>query len=107
MVHGGRAIVLRNDSDKTGHWLRVVLRQVGGNTSVIGGRVYVTAGGRTQMAQIGCSSSYLSQNEPTLHFGLGDSTQIETVRIVWPDGAEETHHGGNSELDDVEREIRG
>ncbi|MCH7885220.1 MAG: CRTAC1 family protein [Planctomycetes bacterium] len=100
VVHGGRAIVLRNDSDRTGHWLRVVLRQVGGNTHAVGGCVYVTAGGRTQMAQIGCSSSYLSQNEPTLHFGLGDSTHIETLRIVWPDGVEETHHNLS-----VDREI--
>lgn len=93
LVHGGKAIVLRNDSVKAGHWLRVSLRQVGGNTFAVGGRVYVTAGARTQMSEVGCSSSYLSQDEQTLHFGLGVSTHIETLRIVWPDGTEETHHG--------------
>ena len=45
------------------------------------------------MAAVGCSSSYLSQDEQTLHFGLGDSDYVESLRIVWPDGAEEIHYG--------------
>ncbi|NOT01445.1 MAG: CRTAC1 family protein [Phycisphaerales bacterium] len=92
-VHGGEPLVLRNTSAKVGHWVRVLLRQVGGNTRALGARVYVSAGGTTQMAEVGASSSYLSQDDLAVHFGVGAATQVESLRIVWPDGAEEVHRG--------------
>lgn len=91
VVSGGDALVLRNASAPSGHWLRVKLRQRGGNTRALGARAIVEAGGLTQMAEVGSSSSYLSQDELTLHFGVGEAERIETLRIVWPDGQEETH----------------
>ena len=89
--HGGRACLLRNISEPTGHWLRVTLRQGGGNTSAIGARVLVTVGEKTQMAEVGTASSYLSRHELTVHFGLGASETVDELRIVWPDGHEERH----------------
>jgi len=71
--------------------LRVTVRQTGANTAALGARVYVQSGGRTVMQEVGASPSYLSQNEPTLHFGLGESTAIESLRIVWPNGREDRH----------------
>lgn len=90
-VHGGLARVLRNVSTPTGHWLRVRLRQTSGNTAAIGARIYLTAGDQTQMAEVGAGASYLSQSELTPTFGLGSATRVDALRIVWPDGAEETH----------------
>ena len=43
------------------------------------------------MAQVGTGGTYLSQDELTLHFGLGDADSVSELRIVWPDGKEETH----------------
>jgi hypothetical protein len=90
-VLGGEAIILRNTSPSAGHWLNVDLRQTGGNTHALGARVYVTTGDTTQMAEVGGSSSYLSQDELTLHFGLGESSTVTSLEIRWPDGTEETH----------------
>ncbi len=92
VVHGGPAMVLKNTSDPVGHWLYVKLIQTGGNTHALGARAYVTAGGRTQMAEVGSGSSYLSQHQLTLHFGLGETENVESLRIVWADGKEEVHH---------------
>ena len=39
--------------------------------------------------KVGSSSSYLSQDELTQHFGLGDHAIVESLRIVWPDGEQE------------------
>ncbi|MFQ5494599.1 MAG: FG-GAP repeat domain-containing protein, partial [Phycisphaerae bacterium] len=50
MVHGGSPILLRNTTTPAGHWLRVVLGQRAGNTHAIGARVYITSGGKTQVA---------------------------------------------------------
>jgi hypothetical protein len=93
MEHGGRPTLLRNATTTGNHWLRLRLSQTGGNTAAIGARAYVTAAGRTQMRELGASSSYLSQDQQTLHFGLGAATRVESVRIVWPDGGEDTLTG--------------
>ncbi len=89
--NGGRAMLLRNTSMPSGHFLRLDLRQTFGNTRALGARAYITTAARTLMGEVGCSSSYLSQDEMILHFGLGDARRVEILRIVWPDGAEETH----------------
>lgn len=90
-THSGEVIVLRNVSEPSGHWLRVGLRQCAGNRFALGARVYVAAGGKTQMGEVGSSSSYLSQDELTLHFGLGANSVVQELRIVWPGGEQEVH----------------
>ncbi|MCP4742848.1 MAG: hypothetical protein GY871_11590, partial [Actinomycetales bacterium] len=57
-----------------------------------GGRAYVTAGDTTQMGEVGARSSYLSQDESVLHFGIGTADKIDLIRIVWPDGEVVTLH---------------
>ncbi len=91
--HGGPALILRNVSQTSNHWLRVTLTQTGGNTSALGARVYVTVDETTQMLEVGASSSYLSQDERTAHFGLGQALRAGRVRVVWPDGVEEVLDG--------------
>lgn len=91
VIHSGEPLLLRNVSAPTGHWLGVTLRQKGANTQALGGRVVLTAGGRTWMEEVGAGSSYLSQHEPTLHFGLGEVSAVDSLRILWPDGREDFH----------------
>jgi hypothetical protein len=92
LVHQGPLILIRNVCHTQNHWLRIELRQARGNRFALGARAYVTCGDQTQMGEVGCSSSYLSQNELTLHFGLGAAERVDSVRIVWPDGTSEARH---------------
>jgi hypothetical protein len=92
LSHQGPLLLFRNTSPTNNRWLRIELRQSGGNPRALGARAYVTCGNRTQMGEVGCSSSYLSQDELTLHFGLGSAARVDSLRIVWPDGTEETRH---------------
>jgi hypothetical protein len=79
----------RNDGG-TNHWL--ILRLVGtaSNRSAIGAKVRLlaTVGGKTfwQLREISGGSGYCSQNDLRAHFGLGDATAAETIRIEWPSG---------------------
>lgn len=91
LTHGGAAVALRNVSDSVDHWLRVDLTQTNGNTAALGARVVVNAGGVARMSEVGAGSSYLSQSESTLHFGLGQQDRVDELTIIWPDGTEETH----------------
>jgi hypothetical protein len=60
------------------------------NKAAIGARVTVTAGRVTQFMEVRSGSSYLSQNDLRLHFGLGANTIIDKVEIAWPSGAKTT-----------------
>ena len=87
--NGQTADLLRNDGGNRGNSL--LLRLVGkkSNRDAIGARVRVTTGTRTQVREVKSGSSYLSQNDLRLHFGLGAATQIDRLDIRWPGGATE------------------
>ncbi len=93
MAHGGRPRLLKNTTESGRHWLSVRLRQEGKNTRALGARVRVRAGGKTRMAEVGAQGPYLSQNQQSLHFGLGSADTVGRVRIRWPDGSTEVHRG--------------
>jgi hypothetical protein len=82
----GPAYLLRNDTLRRSQFLRLKLQGSRSNRDGIGAkvRVYTTNGVLHKMVRTG--SSYLSQNELALTFGLGSSTTIEKVQISWPSG---------------------
>lgn len=57
------------------------------NRAGIGARVRVTAGQRTFVGEVMSGGSFYSQNSLILHFGLGASTIIDKLEVVWPSGA--------------------
>jgi hypothetical protein len=71
------------------HWLRVAPK-TRFRAPARGALVRLTAGGRTQLRVIDGGSGYLCQMEPVAHFGLGNVSHIESVRVIWPDGANTT-----------------
>ncbi|MHC5114064.1 MAG: CRTAC1 family protein [Planctomycetota bacterium] len=89
VVHGGEAMLLRNVATDDAHWLRVDLRQDGGNPRGLGAIVRIRTGDRERLAQVGTEGSYLSQHEGTLHFGLGDVDRVDEIVVRWPDGGEQ------------------
>jgi enediyne biosynthesis protein E4 len=77
--------LLRNDLSGNNHWLKVKLIGTKSNRSAIASRVVVKAGGKTQTQELMSQSSFLSSNDPRLHFGLGNAEKAE-VRVRWPNG---------------------
>jgi hypothetical protein len=85
--------LLRNVVNNTGHW--VTLKLQGGSKSprdAIGARVFVTANGGRQRADIFSGGSYGSSSDQRVHFGLGNSSTIDNVEIQWPSGKTEKVH---------------
>jgi enediyne biosynthesis protein E4 len=87
----GPPSLLRNDGGNRSAWILVKCVGTRSNRSAIGTRVKVTAGGRTQMDEVMSGSSYYSQSDFRLHFGLGAATRVDAIEIAWPSGAKETH----------------
>jgi hypothetical protein len=71
----------------------VMFRLVGSksNRAAIGARVTLSAGGAKQIREVRSGSSYLSQNDLRLHFGLGTEASASSVEILWPSGKEEIY----------------
>jgi len=87
-----RPILLRNDGGNTAnHWLTVdaKLKFPTSVRDAIGARVTVTTGPLRQIEDLVPSRGYMSQGDPRLHFGLGKSSQADSVEIRWPDGVTE------------------
>ncbi len=72
-----------------GSWIQLDLRQAGPNPFAIGAQVTIRAGGLTQVREVRSASSYLSQNDHTLHAGLGNQRRVQ-VDVLWPGGSSET-----------------
>lgn len=88
--NGGAPRLLRNDGGNANNMLRVRMVGVGSNRDGIGARVEVTAAGRTRWQIVKTGSSYLSQSELPLTFGLGSATRVDTIRVAWPSGTVDT-----------------
>ena len=85
----GPAYLYRNDGT-TNNMLRIDLEGTASNRSAIGARVDVRlAGGRNLWQVVKTGSTYLSQSELGLTFGLGTAAGVESVRVTWPTGKQE------------------
>jgi hypothetical protein len=78
--------LLRNNKGNRNNCISLYLIGETSNRDGIGASVTVSAGGLKQVAQKKSSSGYLSQNDPRLHFGLGDSDMVESIEVKWPSG---------------------
>lgn len=87
---GGPPTLLINRTESANH--AAVFRLIGtkSNRSAIGARVIVHSGNTNQLAEIRSGSSYCSQNDLRLHFGLGLATAMTSVEISWPSGKKDT-----------------
>ncbi len=80
--------LLRNDAPAGRHWIKIRLEGTRSNRSAIGSKVVVRYGRKIQAQEVMSQSSYLSSNDPRLHFGLG-ATATADVTVRWPDGNSE------------------
>jgi len=86
---GQTADLLRNDGGNRQNALLVRAVGVASNRDGVGARIMLTAGGRTQVREVKAGSSYLSQNDTRLHFGLGGADRVDRLEVRWPSGRTE------------------
>ena len=91
-----RLRLLRNDLKTNNRW--VTLRLYGDPEKKcpidpVGARVQIKVGSRTLFRTLYAGDSFLSQSSKWLHFGLGDSGKISSVKVRWPSGQTESFTG--------------
>jgi hypothetical protein len=84
-TNAGRAWLFHNEGS-TNHSLRIKLKGTKSNRNGIGAVVRVQAGNDKQWQMLRSGSSYLSQSELVLTFGLGQQTKVDAIEVQWPSG---------------------
>jgi hypothetical protein len=78
------------NSGNSNHWLSINCEGRISNRSAIGAKIRVLAsiGGKSfwQMREISANGGYMSATSLEAHFGLGDATRVDVLRIEWPSG---------------------
>jgi hypothetical protein len=82
----GAPLLLSNRTAKSNPWIGFSLRGTSSNRDALGARVQIVSCGRTQFDTVRNGGSYLSRNDPRVHFGLGSCNTVEQASIVWPSG---------------------
>jgi hypothetical protein len=100
-------LLLRNVVKNDHHWL--ALQLVGHGKSprdALGAKVFLTAGGVRQRADVFSGASYLSSSDFRPHFGLGNAVSVEALEIDWPDGVKQQVDVGLLNRDGMNRIVK-
>lgn len=99
--------VYENVSTTGNHWLKIGLLGDGvrSNRNAVGAVVRLRAGGMTHQREVICGSSTTSAEDLRLHFGLGQTTLVDSIEVVWPQrgavAARTTTHAGPIAADQI------
>jgi enediyne biosynthesis protein E4 len=98
-TNNGPARLLRNDGGERNHRLRIKLVGVKSNRDAIGAFARVITGSAgSSWLMVKTGSSYLSQSELPLTFGLNRSEKVSKIEVKWPDGRTETLPGSDADM---------
>jgi enediyne biosynthesis protein E4 len=86
----GPPTLLRNEGGSGNQSLLIKCIGTKSNRSAIGTRVRVTTGEHSQLAEVMSGSSYYSQSDFRLHFGLGSANKVDVIELSWPSGIKES-----------------
>jgi enediyne biosynthesis protein E4 len=107
-TNNGPARLLRNDGGNDNRLLRVNTIGSASNRNAIGAKVRLTLdNGKTPWGMVKTGSSYLSQSELPLTFGLGGAATVQSVEMTWPNGRVEKLPGGDADRVITVREGKG
>lgn len=82
MTNNGQTVdLLCNDVATRQNSLLVRTIGVNSNRDGVGARLKVTSAGRTQVREVKTGSSYLSQNDPRVHVGLGATSRVDRLEV--------------------------
>jgi hypothetical protein len=94
----GNVSLYRNDCPATNHSIIVQLKGTKSNSYGVGAQVFAKTAQGLQTRQLTIARGALSSSEPVMHFGLGTSTEVESLEVRWPSGEVQTFKnlaGGN------------
>jgi hypothetical protein len=83
--------LLVNSAQSLNHWIAFKTLGTRSNRDGIGAKVTVAIGKRKMIDEVRSGSSYVSQSDIRVHFGLGSATKVDSVEVRWPSGLVERY----------------
>ncbi|WP_083629679.1 VCBS repeat-containing protein [Tenacibaculum agarivorans] len=77
------ASVFKNNASETSNYLKVKCNAGKKNTNGLGTKIYVYSGQQKQVQELTLTRGFQSSVAPEVHFGLGNNTKIDSVKVVW------------------------
>lgn len=77
----------RNSTSNTNHFITLNLNGTASTVGGLGARAFIYGAWGVQTREVRASESYGTLSTYSLHFGLGSSTTIDSIRVNWPSGA--------------------
>ncbi|QIA07709.1 CRTAC1 family protein [Draconibacterium halophilum] len=93
----GSPTLLKNNGTNTNHWLGLQLIGQNGQASAVSARVEVTYGTTKRVFVNQWATTYLSNNDPRIHIGLGKTEKVDQVIIYWTNGEKEEYKDLNAD----------
>jgi hypothetical protein len=85
--------LLVNQVKNGNHWIGIKTVGTKSNRDGIGAKIRVQAGGRAHVDEVRSGSSFDSNNDMRVHFGLGSTAKVEWLEVRWPNGLTERFEG--------------
>jgi hypothetical protein len=93
----GRDLIYVNTPYAGRHYLAIKLAGAKQNSMGLGAIVTVQTGATVLTRHVSGGDGYLSQQPPTLHFGLGDAERVGKITVRWPGGEIQTLDGATAD----------
>ena len=87
----GPTQLFRNNGNAN-HWLEINLSSSISNSLAVGTLVYCYAGGKKQVRLKGSEAHCFAQSSQRIHFGLSTNAFIDSLRVIWPNGADSVYY---------------
>jgi enediyne biosynthesis protein E4 len=88
-TNGGPAVLFRNDGGNRNHFINIRTRGVKSNRDGIGAVVRIESAGGKQWSTVRTGSSYCSQSDLALAFGLAKDVTVTAIDVEWPSGVKD------------------
>jgi len=85
-THSGQPNSVFLNNGNANNWIELNLTGTVSNKSAIGAVISINTKGKWQMRELCGQSGFGGQNSFTQHFGTGDATVIDSIKIKWPSG---------------------
>lgn len=85
-LDSAKHVLYINQTANDNNWVMFKLIGDSSNNDGFGAKVFLTANGSTQLREMSGGVHGICQDDPRLHFGLGNAQNVESVQIQWPSG---------------------
>lgn len=82
--------ILENQTNAKANYLKIELRTKTANSHALGAKVYAYHNNELQYKEHFTARGFQSSSEPIIHFGFGQVEVIDSLKIVWPNGTQQS-----------------